>query len=382
MRIVFWGTYDTGKPRVRILLRGLRENGVEVIECHREVWTGVEDKSQVKGVFNLLRFGLRWLFAYPALIWRYLRLPSHDAVVIGYLGQLDVLVLWPFARLRGVPVVWDAFISLYDTVVEDRKMVGRGHPLARLLHLWEWLACRAASLVVLDTGSHGRYFSETFGIPESKVASVFVGAETDVFHPPAAGAETARESRAFTVLFYGQFIPLHGIEAVVRAAKLTEGENVHWHIIGTGQETPRIKALIDELKPARLTWDEWVPYPELIRRIHGADVCLGIFGASEKASRVIPNKVFQALASGCPIITRDSPAMRELPGVEGAISLVPANDPGALADTVRAMKADYNRSRAVECAHRLIPRISPRGIGLSMLDAISRLGPRLQPQQQ
>lgn len=380
MRIVFWGTYDTGKPRVRILLRGLRENGVEVIECHREVWTGVDDKSQVKGVFNLLRFGLSWLFAYPALIWRYLRLPSHDAIIIGYLGQLDVLVIWPFARLRGVPVVWDAFISLYDTVVEDRKMVGRGHLLARLLYLWEWLACRAASLIVLDTRSHGRYFSQTFGIPESKVASVFVGAETDVFHPPAAGSETVSENGAFTVLFYGQFIPLHGIEAVVRAAKLTEDENVNWHIIGTGQETPRIRALIDELQPARLTWEEWVPYPELIRRIHGANVCLGIFGASEKASRVIPNKVFQALASGCPIITRDSPAMGELHGVDGAISLVPANDPGALAEAVLRMRVDYNRGQAVECAHRLISQISPRGIGLSMLGAVSRLGRHLQPQ--
>ena len=52
MHIVFWGTYDTGKPRVRILLQGLRENGVEVSECQANIWENVEDKSQLSGTVN------------------------------------------------------------------------------------------------------------------------------------------------------------------------------------------------------------------------------------------------------------------------------------------------------------------------------------------
>ena len=44
MRLVVWGTYDTGKPRVRILLRGLRECGAEVVECHADLWGGVLTK--------------------------------------------------------------------------------------------------------------------------------------------------------------------------------------------------------------------------------------------------------------------------------------------------------------------------------------------------
>ena len=45
LRVVAWGTYDLGKPRDRILLRGLRENDVEVLECHSDVWQGIEDKE-------------------------------------------------------------------------------------------------------------------------------------------------------------------------------------------------------------------------------------------------------------------------------------------------------------------------------------------------
>jgi hypothetical protein len=100
MKIIAWGTYDLGKPRTRILMRGLRENGVNLEECHTDVWAGVEDKSQVSGFRNKLQLAFKWLLSYPGLIFRYLKAPEHDFVYVGYLGQLDVLVLWPFARLK------------------------------------------------------------------------------------------------------------------------------------------------------------------------------------------------------------------------------------------------------------------------------------------
>ena len=52
LQLMCWGTYDTGKPRTRVLREGLRENGVRLSECHAPVWKGVEDKSQVKGAWN------------------------------------------------------------------------------------------------------------------------------------------------------------------------------------------------------------------------------------------------------------------------------------------------------------------------------------------
>jgi glycosyltransferase involved in cell wall biosynthesis len=281
---------------------------------------------------------LNWLLAYPGLIWRYLRLPKHDAVMVGYLGQLDVLVLWPFARLRGVPIIWDAFLSLYNTVVEDRCLVAARNPLAWFLWAWEWLACRAADLVVLDTNAHGRYFIDAFGVSETKVKRVFVGAETDLFKPLP---DSRRDSSSpFTVLFYGQFIPLHGIDTVVRAAKLAEGAGVRWVIIGTGQEATRIRALVEELKPADLEWLEWAPYRELIHWLHRADICLGIFGATAKAARVIPNKVFQIVAAGRPLITADTPAIRELLSADLQTHLIPPANAEELAKIVLAAVRD------------------------------------------
>ncbi len=85
----------------------------------------------------------------PGLIRRYLRAPAHDAVIGGYLGHLDVLVTWPFAKLRGVPVIWGASLSKFNTVVEDRRMLT---PSPRLVAFaWERLACRAVRTVVPDS---------------------------------------------------------------------------------------------------------------------------------------------------------------------------------------------------------------------------------------
>lgn len=364
-RMVMWGTFDLGKPRVRILERGLRENGVEVITCHRDVWKGIEDKSQIKGPVQKAAIVFRWLLAYPALIYRYLRLPKHDAVIVSYMGHLDVLVLWPFAKLRGVPIIWDAFLSLYNTVVEDRRLLSARNPLAKLLWAWEWLACRAADRVILDTRAHADYFAQTYGVPAAKMAAVFVGAEPDVF---SRIDEPCVTDPAPIVLFYGQFIPLHGIDTIIHAARIARHESIDWVIIGSGQEEGRVRALLDADPLPRVKWIPWVKYAELSSWLSRAMVCLGIFGDTDKAARVIPNKAFQILMSGKLLITRDSPAMRELiePGHPGVL-LVPAANPQALVEAVRtAIQMPAHRG----LHNSLQERISPHGVGASFLASI------------
>ena len=370
--VVAWGTYDLGKPRVRILLRGLRENGVEVIECHQDVWRGIEDKSQVSGWRERLRLAGRWLLAYPTLVWCYLRAPRHNAVLIPYLGQLDILILWPFAKLRRQPLILDAFLSLYNTVVEDRRLISQRNPIAWLLFAWEWLACHAADHLLVDTNAHGAYFCATFGLDAKRIQRVFVGVEPERF-PPAPSPTPKADGEPFNVLFYGQFIPLHGIDTVVRAAKLTEDDNIRWHLIGTGQEAPRIERLIAELRPTNLTWTRWVPYEQLINQIHAADVCLGIFGATDKAARVIPNKVFQILAAGTALITRDSAAAREILVPNKFLRLIPPGNAQALASSVPEMAQRLGPVGAFSEFAVLQSKILPRSVVSDLVSVLRSL---------
>jgi len=351
-------------------MRGLREAGIDLTECHVDVWAGVEDKARLGGWGAAIRRAAMLLAAYPRLIWRYLRLPPHDLVIVGYLGHVDVLVLWPFARLRGVPVIWDAFLSLYETVVEDRAMLRRWHPVAWLLWAWDWLACRAADLVLLDTEAHASWFERSFKLRPGRAASVFVGAEPEIFAPlPRQGAR--RPGEPHRIFFYGQFIPLHGIETIIDAAARSDPQEMTWTLIGTGQEAARICRRLAAKPIPHLEWIDWVPYPELRERMAGADICLGIFGRSGKAARVIPNKAFQVIAAGRPLVTRDSPAMREWVGAGATgVRLVEAGDPDALLAGIRDLIWTGEAEAGPSAFDKLRCQIGPAVIGLRLKELL------------
>ncbi|MBI4716143.1 MAG: hypothetical protein HY760_09460, partial [Nitrospirae bacterium] len=167
MRICYFGTYDRTRPRNRILMEGIRKSGVEVMERHFSPWGGVEDKSQM-GRLRRLWAVVLFVWGYLLLPLRYLRSSSHDAVVVGYLGHFDMFLARPLASLRGKPLIFDAFLSLYNTVIEDRKLFRPGSLPARFLFWLDRTACRMADRVLLDTEAHIEYFVKTFRLPREK----------------------------------------------------------------------------------------------------------------------------------------------------------------------------------------------------------------------
>jgi len=365
-RVILFGTCDMGKPRSRIMVAAARSAGIEVIELRYPLWEGIEDKSQLHGRLAKLGLVLRAALITPWLLLRYLFAPRHDAVWIGYPGPWEVLLLWPLAKLRRKPIVWDMFISLYDTIVRDRTLTPPTSLKAKLLFALERTAMRAADRVTLDTQTHAHAIADLFRIPREKVAHVFVGAEPEHFHP----LPEKPMGDVVQVLFYGQCIPLHGMETIVEAAAGC-GNDFHFRLIGTGQEADKIAARIEELGLNNIDWTPWVPYPTLRDEMARADVVLGIFGDSEKAANVIPNKVFQALACNKPIITRDSPAIRELvePNTP-EIALVPPADYAALLAALHRFRSDRLSIR-FSIHDQIRSQISPNRLGESWLAPLS-----------
>jgi glycosyltransferase involved in cell wall biosynthesis len=374
-RALLWGTYDTGKPRARILRSGLRSAGIEIEEIHAPVWEGVEDKSQVGSRRARARLLLRWLLAYPRLAWRLLRSKRPDLILVGYPGILDMFVAAPIARIRGIPLAWDMFISVYDTVCEDRRLFAPNSLPGRLLRSLERHALRLADGVFMDTRAHARRIEQLFDLAPDSCGAVWVGVEREQF-PHGGGAATGSGS-PMRVLFYGQFIPLHGIDVIVDAARRLRDAPVDWHLVGRGQEAARIREQLDRDPLPRLRWTEWVDYARLKDCLANADLCLGIFGTSAKAASVIPNKVFQIVAAGRPLVTRDSDAIRELLEPQARCTyLVPAGDGAALADAVRAHQRALEARGAVSACHGdVLARIDAAAIGRQFVAfAKQRLG--------
>lgn len=331
--VVCWGTYDTGKPRVRLLLKAIRNlaPAVSMIECHKELFTAIEDKSQLNK-WQIIRCVAKAVVAYPILLYRYMRIGTHDCILIPYMGHIDICLLWIFAAMKKKPILWDVFISLYDTVVHDRKLIKDKSCIAGILYALEWFACRAAHILFLDTHTHARYIESLYRLTPMSVSHVWVGAETACFPRQSV----APYHKPLVILFYGQFIPLHGADTIVRAAKELEHRNfsAHWILIGKGQQASAVDTLIQTLHVKSIQRIPWVPYKHLLTWIRNADICLGIFGTTDKATHVIPNKIFQICAAGRPLITADTPAVRELLRPGTAIKLIAPGSVSALSQAV------------------------------------------------
>jgi glycosyltransferase involved in cell wall biosynthesis len=286
---------------------------VEVEEEHVSVWDDVRHGWAV-GPGRALRLGV----AEARLFGR--RPHGFDAFLVGYPGHLDL----PAARhaARGRPVVFNPLVSLADTLVADRGRFRPGSLAARTLETIDRRAFRSANLVVADTEAHGRYFAELAGIEQVPVC--FVGAEERLFQP------AWRRPERFTALFVGKLIPLQGVETILAAARLAT--DIPFRVIGSGQ----LEGLL-RTAPPNVEHVAWVEYERLPGELQAAGCALGIFGTSGKAQRVIPNKAFQALATGTPVVTADTPAARELLADGESAMLVPAGDPEALAEAIRRL---------------------------------------------
>jgi len=318
VRVLYFGTYERDYPRNAQVISALRGAGAEVIERHAPVWEKSRDNWGAR-----TGAGLRLMLAEARLWWP--PKDEYDIVLVGYPGHFDM----PRARRAAGdrPLVFNPLVSLHDTMVGDRARYSSRSFAARVLAAVDRKALRLADLVVADTRANGDFLAELGEIPRSKVEVCFVGAEDRLFH---AGW---RPDDPFRVLFVGKLIPLHGLATILEAARLAP--EIPFRVVGSGQ----LQHLLDK-RPDNVEWIPWVNYEELPRELWGAGVALGIFGTSDKAQRVIPNKAYQALATGAPLITGDTPAARELLADERDALLVPPDDPPALAEAIRRVAGD------------------------------------------
>jgi glycosyltransferase involved in cell wall biosynthesis len=319
LRVLYFGTYERDYPRNAQVISCLRGAGAEVIERHASVWERRRHNWSV-GFEAAARVGIA-----EARLLLGSRRERFDAVIVGYPGHFDL----PAARriARGRPVVFNPLVSLHETLVEDRGRFGPGSPGAGVLRHIDRIALRRADLVVADTAQNARHLAGLAGLPDERLAVCFVGAEERLFRPGRQPAED------FHALFVGKLIPLHGVETILAAARLAP--ELRFRIVGSGQ----LDALLNE-RPPNVEWIDWVDYERLPEENQRAGCALGVFGTSEKAGRVIPNKAFQALACGTPLVTSDTAAARELLRDGESALLVPPGDPEALAIAVRRLAGD------------------------------------------
>ena len=276
---IWWGRFDADYSRNRVLREILARSGWKLVDFRPKLSCWGDLEAQLK------------------------KLPTADLVWVPCFRQRDLVAAVRWGQRKKIPVVFDPLISAYDKQVFERRKFSAESYKAKKLLRWERGLFSAADLVIADTWEHARFFTDTLGVTHKRVAVVPVGAEEGLFCPADGPVETAAVPR---VLFYGSFLNLQGPETIVQAARLYQGQPVLWQMIGEGPLLEQCQQQAADLE--NVEFHDWVPYADLPEQIRRADILLGVFGTSEKAGRVIPNKVYQALACGKPLITRSAAA--------------------------------------------------------------------------
>lgn len=374
LRVAWFGTYDRAYPRNRVLIEGMRAAGAVVDEYDAPLGRSLSAaRLATPAGAGRLAAGLAW--SHLSLALRHRRDATMDVVVVGYPGHLMMPYARLVARYRRALLVFDPLVSLHDTFAGDRGLVSAQGAAGRIASAVDHAALGGADLVLADTAAHARYFRDELGVPERRLEVVLVGAlpmpRGDAPAVRAARTSPAGDDEPLVVLQYGRWSPLHGTDAVLDAAAALRDEPFRFVLIGEGQTSAALRDGIAARRLANVDLLAALPPDDLRRRVAAADVCLGVFGGSDKAARVIPNKVYDGLAAARPVVSRDSAAARELLTDGENALLVPPDDGDALAAALRRLRDGGERARlSAGAAAVYAARCTPEAIGTRLLAAL------------
>lgn len=324
-------------------MSGLRANGVDTIECQAD-W---RDKNRYKILFKKLQSAKK----------------DCDIIYAAYPADVPVIVA---KILTNKPVVMDALYPMYDAVVNDRKEVPFFHPKAIKLWLHDWVAALISDYIIVDTLEHGKYWGKLPFIKKSKIKVIYLGFQDKIFFPKE---KIKNSNNDFLVVFYGVFNPLQGVPKIIEVAQLLKDySDIKFRIIGSGRVSPQVDFLLDKYKLKNVERIDRVPIEKLKEYCDEADVILGIFGDTEKARRVVPNKVYQGLALRKPVITMDSLAEREIFGDDDLMLI--GNTSDALAQAIIKLKNNpkLQEKIAENGYNKVIKNYSSKPLGKELLD--------------
>ena len=250
------------------------------------------------------------------------------------------LPAWGIARLNKVPFLfevrdlWPAF-AVAVGVLKNKLLIWASEQLENFLY-------RHADTVVVNSPGFIDHVESRCG---RKVHLVPNGVDVRMFHPDDDGGDFRRVHQLenkFIVLYAGAHGISNDLGVLLKAAGLlNEIDNIIFVLMGDGKEKANLQAQVEELALSNVKFIPPVPKTSISHVLAASDVCVAILKPLEMYRTVYPNKVFDYMASGRPVILAIDGVIREV--VEAAQSglFVNPGDPQGLASAIRDL---YNHA--------------------------------------
>lgn len=284
---------------------------------------------------------------------------------------------WMLSRIKKAPFIfevrdlWPDF-AIQVGVLRNRTLIRASHWLERFLY-------QHADLIIVNSPG---FIEHVRSRGAKRVELVPNGADVLMFNPHARGEEFRQENGLggkFIVLYAGAHGMSNDLQVVLQAAEqLVDQQEIVIVLVGDGKEKPKLQAMADEMKLGNVVFLPPVAKFHMAGVLAAADACIAILKPIPMYSLVFPNKVFDYMAAGRPVILAIKGVIREVIETSQAGIFVSPGDSSALARTIENLANDrvyaremglrgrayveenYNRTRLAEKLAQVMVQICKR----------------------
>ncbi|PWH12622.1 MAG: glycosyltransferase WbuB, partial [Anaerolineae bacterium] len=208
---------------------------------------------------------------------------------------------WLLARLKGAKFLFEVRDLWPDFAIAVGVLK---NPVLINMSLWlERFLYSHADQVIVNSPGYVQHVAERGA---QRVELIPNGADPTMFNP----LDTGNAFRAahhlqnkFVVLYAGAHGISNDLQVVLEAARLLAKRlDIHFVLLGDGKEKPNLQAHAREMGLKNITFLPPVPKSEMSAVLAGADACLAILKPLDEYKTTYPNKVFDYMAAGRPVI--------------------------------------------------------------------------------
>ena len=261
------------------------------------------------------------------------------------------ITAWALASIKRTPFLleirdlWPAF-AIAVGVLRQPILIKASEWLERFLY-------QHADLVVVNSPGFIKHTQERGA---EDVELVPNGSDTRMFNPQQINLESIQSwshPGKFVALYAGAHGMSNDLETVLQAAALlNERLDIFIVLLGDGKEKPALQDLAQELGLSNLQFLPPIPKNEMPAALAAADACIAILKPIPLYGTVYPNKVFDYMAAGKPVLLAMEGVIRDVVEAAGAGLAIPPGNPAELAKGIVYFTEHEEESRAMGCRGR------------------------------
>jgi glycosyltransferase involved in cell wall biosynthesis len=329
-------SYITGAPSTAG--SSSREHKTEGVVILRAPVYAAHHRSFLHRIFAFVTFML-------SSFWIGLRVQHVDVVWGTSPPIFQGVTAWALARVKGahflfeVRDLWPQF-AIAVGVLRNPALIGASEWLERFLY-------RHADRLLVNSPGFIEHVKERGA---RNVELIPNGADPSMFDPSNEGMEFRREyglGGKFVALYAGAHGMSNDLEVVLDAARLLTDANLQVVFVGDGKEKPVLQARADAMGLKNVTFAGSIPKVKMPDALAAADACIAILMPLEEYKTTYPNKVFDYMAAGRPIVLAIDGVIRQVVEAAGCGIFAEPGNAAALAKVICKLAEQPEESRAM-----------------------------------